>query len=84
MDATVNTSSSATEAECKSKDTATLPLSETRLVCIEYPGLVNNVDRMLETIGGEQGLSKVIIYSYCLNFKMLSLASVVCNFLKII
>ncbi|XP_060791409.1 general transcription factor 3C polypeptide 5 [Neoarius graeffei] len=58
MDATVNTSSSATEAECKSKDTATLPLSETRLVCIEYPGLVNNVDRMLETIGGEQGLSK--------------------------
>lgn len=61
MDVKVNTASSDTEAECKSKDAATVPLSETRLVCIEYPGLVNNVDKMLATIGGEQGLSKVII-----------------------
>lgn len=67
MDATVDTASSATEAECKSKDTATVPLSETRLVCVEFPGLVKNVDKMLETIGGEQGLSKVIIYPYCFN-----------------
>lgn len=51
----------ATEAEYKSKDTATVPLSETRLVCVEFPGLVKNVDKMLESIGGEQGLSKVFI-----------------------
>lgn len=62
MDATVNTACLDTEDECKTKEAVTLPLSETRLVCIEYPALVNNVDKMLETVGGEQGLSKVIIY----------------------
>ncbi|KAI5091486.1 general transcription factor 3C polypeptide 5 [Silurus meridionalis] len=45
-------------AKCKSKDTATLPLSQTRLVCVEYPGVVQNIDKTLETIGGEQGMSK--------------------------
>ncbi|GAA6099507.1 general transcription factor 3C polypeptide 5 isoform X1 [Tachysurus ichikawai] len=58
MDATVNTACLDTEDECKTKEAVTLPLSETRLVCIEYPALVNNVDKMLETVGGEQGLSK--------------------------
>lgn len=62
MTAVINTTSSATEAECNREEAATLPLSETRLVCVEYPGLVNNVDKMLETVGGEQGLSKVIVY----------------------
>lgn len=70
MDATVNAATSVTETECKSKDSATMPLSETRLVCVEYPGLVNNVDKMLETIGGEQGLSKVTVY-HCFNVKIL-------------
>ena len=30
-----------------------------KLVCIEYPALIANVDKMLETIGGEKVLSKV-------------------------
>lgn len=30
-----------------------------RLVCVQYPGVVNNVDRMLETIGGIPALETV-------------------------
>ncbi|XP_053328382.1 general transcription factor 3C polypeptide 5 [Spea bombifrons] len=29
------------------------------MVCVEYPGLVRNVDKMLLTLGGEQGVSRV-------------------------
>ncbi|KAF6211179.1 hypothetical protein GE061_014294 [Apolygus lucorum] len=32
-----------------------------QLVCIEYPGLVQNVDKMLETLGGIQEVSRVNI-----------------------
>ncbi|XP_036385454.1 general transcription factor 3C polypeptide 5 [Megalops cyprinoides] len=39
--------------------TAVLDLQhECKLVCVEYPGFVNNVDKMLETVGGEKGVSK--------------------------
>lgn len=38
--------------------TAILALPDTKLVCVEYPGFVKNVDKMLDSIGGEQGLSK--------------------------
>uniref|UniRef100_A0A8C8EJ85 General transcription factor 3C polypeptide 5 n=1 Tax=Oncorhynchus tshawytscha TaxID=74940 RepID=A0A8C8EJ85_ONCTS len=39
---------------------ATLSLSEdNRLVCVEYPGIISNVDNMLETIGGIQGVSNL-------------------------
>ncbi|KAK6315933.1 hypothetical protein J4Q44_G00134570 [Coregonus suidteri] len=38
---------------------ATLSLSEdNKLVCVKYPGIISNVDKMLETIGGVQGVSK--------------------------
>ncbi|XP_035246853.1 general transcription factor 3C polypeptide 5 [Anguilla anguilla] len=38
---------------------AVLPLrQDCRLVCVEYPGLVVNVDKMLETLGGEKTVSK--------------------------
>lgn len=30
-----------------------------RLVCVEYPAVVTSVDKMLETLGGEQTISKV-------------------------
>ncbi|XP_062867490.1 general transcription factor 3C polypeptide 5 [Trichomycterus rosablanca] len=58
MNETENKHCSAAEAGSKSKDAATLDLTKNRLVCVEYPALFNNVDKMLETIGGEQGLSK--------------------------
>ncbi|KAJ8346735.1 hypothetical protein SKAU_G00281360 [Synaphobranchus kaupii] len=38
---------------------AVLPLrQDCRLVSVEYPGYVTNVDKMLETLGGEQAVSK--------------------------
>ena len=30
-----------------------------QFVCIEYPGLVNNVDTMVETLGGIEKISEV-------------------------
>ncbi|XP_061867771.1 general transcription factor 3C polypeptide 5-like [Colius striatus] len=30
-----------------------------RLVCVEYPGLVRDVQAMLRTLGGEQGVSRI-------------------------
>lgn len=32
---------------------------ERRLVCVEYPGLVRDVSKMLSTLGGEEGVSRV-------------------------
>ncbi|KAJ8286299.1 hypothetical protein GJAV_G00036870 [Gymnothorax javanicus] len=41
-------------------DTAAVvqPKQDCKLVCVEYPGRVINVDKMLETLGGEQTVSK--------------------------
>ncbi|XP_012685532.2 general transcription factor 3C polypeptide 5 [Clupea harengus] len=39
-------------------NSATVSLPDNRLVCVEYPGFVINVDKMLDTIGGEKGVSK--------------------------
>uniref|UniRef100_A0A8D0HJE2 General transcription factor 3C polypeptide 5 n=1 Tax=Sphenodon punctatus TaxID=8508 RepID=A0A8D0HJE2_SPHPU len=30
-----------------------------RMVSVEYPGLVQNVDKMLQTLGGEEGVSRI-------------------------
>uniref|UniRef100_A0A8D2IVL3 Transcription factor IIIC subunit Tfc1/Sfc1 triple barrel domain-containing protein n=1 Tax=Varanus komodoensis TaxID=61221 RepID=A0A8D2IVL3_VARKO len=30
-----------------------------RLVCVEYPGVVRDVDKALLTLGGEEGVSRV-------------------------
>lgn len=59
MDETINKQCPAAEVLHKSEDSVTLELTKNRLVCVEYPALFNNVDTMLETVGGEQGLSKV-------------------------
>ncbi len=73
---TSNPASSATDVRNKgesqdtavvSGNTATLALSDTSLVCVEYPAVVNNVDMMLESIGGEEGVSKVITFCFKLN-----------------
>ncbi|XP_053138546.1 general transcription factor 3C polypeptide 5 isoform X2 [Hemicordylus capensis] len=32
-----------------------------RLVCVEYPGVVRNVDKMLLTLGGEEGVSRIYV-----------------------
>ncbi|XP_071774874.1 general transcription factor 3C polypeptide 5 [Centroberyx gerrardi] len=37
---------------------SSVELLDNKLVCVEYPAVVSSVDKMLETVGGEQGLSK--------------------------
>lgn len=46
-------------------NSATVSLPDNRLVCVEYPGFVINVDKMLDTIGGEKGVSKVNVTENC-------------------
>ncbi|XP_002738728.1 general transcription factor 3C polypeptide 5-like [Saccoglossus kowalevskii] len=36
-----------------------VPFHRKRFVCIEYPGFVKNVDKMLSTLGGEDIISKI-------------------------
>ena len=33
--------------------------SDSKLVSVEYPGIISSVDMMLETVGGEKAVSKV-------------------------
>lgn len=48
---------------CQTEDvpgnSSTVELQDKRLVCVEYPAAVNNVNKMLETLGGETAVSKV-------------------------
>lgn len=43
---------------------STLELRTNKLVCVEYPAVVTNVDKMLETLGSEQTVSKVSRHSW--------------------
>ncbi|XP_061655073.1 general transcription factor 3C polypeptide 5 [Phyllopteryx taeniolatus] len=46
------------EQDNVSGSSSTLELRDNKLVCVEYPGLVSSVDKMLETLGGEKTLSE--------------------------
>ncbi|XP_077333680.1 general transcription factor 3C polypeptide 5 [Lithobates pipiens] len=46
-------------AEMEGSATVTLPRGKKPMVCVEYPGLVQDVDKMLLTLGGEEGVSRV-------------------------
>ncbi|GAA6216057.1 general transcription factor 3C polypeptide 5 [Lates japonicus] len=41
---------------------STVELRDNRLVCVEYPGVISSVPRMLETLGGEQAVSKTFAH----------------------
>lgn len=41
---------------------STVELRDDKLVCVEYPAVVTNVDKMLETLGGEQAVSKTFAH----------------------
>ncbi|KAL6097382.1 gtf3c5 [Pungitius sinensis] len=53
---------------CQSDDadapgsSSSVVLEDHRLVCVEYPGVVKNVDNMLETLRGEKGVSKTFAH----------------------
>ncbi|XP_010892267.1 general transcription factor 3C polypeptide 5 [Esox lucius] len=49
----------ATTGSGVSGSSATISLSlDNKLVCVEYPAIISNVDKMMETVGGIQGVSK--------------------------
>ncbi|XP_044030137.1 general transcription factor 3C polypeptide 5 isoform X1 [Siniperca chuatsi] len=41
---------------------STVELQDNRLMCVEYPAMVTSVDKMLETLGGEQAVSKTFAH----------------------
>ncbi|XP_059214426.1 general transcription factor 3C polypeptide 5 [Centropristis striata] len=41
---------------------SSVELRDNRLVCVEYPALVANVDKMLETLGGEKAVTKTFAH----------------------
>ncbi|XP_027134438.1 general transcription factor 3C polypeptide 5 [Larimichthys crocea] len=41
---------------------STVELRDSKLVCVEYPAVVSSVDKMLDTLGGEQGVSKTFAH----------------------
>ncbi|KAK2818911.1 hypothetical protein Q5P01_024472 [Channa striata] len=51
---------------CQSEDvpggSSTVELQDVKLVCVEYPAVVRNVDTMLETLLGEQTVSKTFAH----------------------
>lgn len=50
----------AVEPDAESKTAIPVDLRrERRLVCVEYPGVVRNEVKMLQTLGGEEGVSRV-------------------------
>ncbi|XP_057674500.1 general transcription factor 3C polypeptide 5 [Corythoichthys intestinalis] len=46
------------EQDEASRNSTTLELHDDKLVCVEYPAIISSVDKMLETLGGEQTLSQ--------------------------
>ncbi|XP_029371301.1 general transcription factor 3C polypeptide 5 [Echeneis naucrates] len=49
-------------AESVPGNSSTVPLRDTRLVCVEYPAVINDVDRMLDSLGGEKTVSKTFAH----------------------
>uniref|UniRef100_A0A8C4ESC6 General transcription factor IIIC, polypeptide 5 n=1 Tax=Dicentrarchus labrax TaxID=13489 RepID=A0A8C4ESC6_DICLA len=43
-------------------NSSTVELRDNRLVCVEYPAVVSSVDKMLETLGGEQAFTKTFAH----------------------
>ncbi|XP_029024968.1 general transcription factor 3C polypeptide 5 isoform X2 [Betta splendens] len=41
---------------------STVELRDSRLVCVEYPAVIKSVDKVLETLGGEQTVSKTFAH----------------------
>ncbi|XP_029941208.1 general transcription factor 3C polypeptide 5 [Salarias fasciatus] len=41
---------------------STLQVRENKLVCVDYPGVFSSVDKMLETLGGEQTVTKTFAH----------------------
>ena len=40
----------------------TYALNDRQFICVEYPGRVNNIDRAVETLGGQQAITAVHVH----------------------
>lgn len=59
LDFTLNELTLSVKSEDVPGSSSTVKLRPERLVCVEYPAVVTNVEKMLETLGGQQLVSKV-------------------------
>lgn len=59
LDLTLKELSLSCLSEAVRGSSSTVELRDRKLVCVEYPAVVHSVDKMLDTLGGEQTVSKV-------------------------
>lgn len=59
LDFTLKELNLSSQSEDVPGSSSTVALRSNKFVCVEYPAVVTNVDKMLETLGGEEKLSKV-------------------------
>lgn len=59
LDFTLKELTLSSQSEDVPGSSSTVALRSNKFVCVEYPAVVTNVDKMLETLGGEENLSKV-------------------------
>lgn len=59
LDFTLKELSLSSQSEQVPGSSSTVELRANKLVCVEYPAVVTSVSKMLETLGGEQTLSRV-------------------------
>lgn len=59
LDFTLQELTLSSQSEHVPGSSSTVALHSKRFVCVEYPAVVTNVDKMLETLGGKDNLSKV-------------------------
>lgn len=59
LDFTLKELTLSSQSEDVPGSSSTVALQSNKFICVEYPAVVTNVDKMLETLGGEDILSKV-------------------------
>lgn len=59
LDFTLKDLTLSSQSEDVPGSSSTVALRSNKFVCVEYPAVVANVDKMLETLGGEENVSKV-------------------------
>ncbi|KAM7369279.1 hypothetical protein PAMP_013560 [Pampus punctatissimus] len=62
LDITLRELTLSCQAEDVPGNSSTVELQDKKLVCVEYPAVVRNVNKMLDTLGGEQAVSKTFAH----------------------
>lgn len=59
LDFTLKELTLSSQSEDVPGSSSSVALRSNKFVCVEYPAVVTSVDKMLETLGGEENVSKV-------------------------